>query len=128
MSANEQQVGGEHYRHKSIQPWDYIAANGLGFFEGNIVRYVSRWKEKGGVRDLEKARHYIDKLIELSSDAPQSNTITVAAIDDAFEKKGGGIVVLKKIKRGRKPKAPYGLKADGTPYLRRPRNWKGNQE
>ena len=103
MSANEQQVGGEHYRHKSIQPWDYIAANGLGFFEGNIVRYVSRWKEKGGVRDLEKARHYIDKLIELSSDALQSNTITVAAIDDAFEKKGNGIVVLKKVKRGRKP-------------------------
>jgi hypothetical protein len=124
MSANEEQVGGEHYRHKSIQPWDYIAANGLGFFEGNIVRYVSRWKEKGGVRDLEKARHYIDKLIELSSDALQSNTITVAAIDDAFEKNGNGIVVLKKVKRGRKPKAQYGLKADGTPYLRRPRNWK----
>lgn len=126
MSANEQQVGGEHYRNKSIQPWDYIAANGLGFFEGNIVRYVSRWKEKDGVRDLQKARHYIDKLIELSTAQERANTITVAAIDEMFEHKGNGIVVLKTSRRGRKPKAPYGLKADGTPYQRRPRNWKGD--
>lgn len=48
-----------------IQPWDYIAANHLGFFEGNVVKYVTRWKSKGGVEDLQKARHYLDKLIEL---------------------------------------------------------------
>lgn len=65
MSANEKQVGGRHYRNQEIQPWDYIASNGLGFFEGNIVKYVSRWKRKGGVEDLQKARHYLDKLIEL---------------------------------------------------------------
>ena len=65
MSANEQQVGGTHYKAKSIQPWDYIAANEIGYFEGNIIKYVSRWKEKGGVDDLKKARHYLDKLIEL---------------------------------------------------------------
>ena len=65
MSANEIQVAGSHYKDKSIQPWDYIAANQLGYFEGNIVKYVSRWREKGGVDDLRKARHYLDKLIEL---------------------------------------------------------------
>ena len=64
--ANEQQIGGDHYKGKAIQPWDYIVSNGLGYLEGNIVKYVSRWKDKGGVQDLEKARHYLDKLIEVS--------------------------------------------------------------
>jgi hypothetical protein len=67
MTANDVQVGGSHYKGKSIQPWDYIAANNLGYFEGNIVKYVSRWKDKGGVDDLKKARHYLDKLIELNT-------------------------------------------------------------
>lgn len=65
-TANEIQIGGDHYREKTIQPWDFIAANQLGYFEGNIVKYVSRWKDKGGINDLKKARHYLDKLIELS--------------------------------------------------------------
>lgn len=63
-SANAVQVGGDHYKTKAIQPWDYISANGLGYFEGNIVKYVSRWRDKGGVADLEKAAHYLQKLIE----------------------------------------------------------------
>lgn len=66
MSANEVQVLGTHYKNKPVQPWDYIASNGLGYFEGNIVKYVSRWRDKGGVDDLRKARHYLDKLIELN--------------------------------------------------------------
>ena len=65
LSANSMQVGGEHYK-KNIQPWDYIIANDLGYLEGNIVKYVSRWKEKGGVQDLKKAQHYLEKLIEVN--------------------------------------------------------------
>ena len=68
-TANEIQVGGQHYKDKTIQPWDFIAANQLGYFEGNIVKYVSRWRDKGGVDDLRKARHYLDKLIELEDNA-----------------------------------------------------------
>ena len=64
MTANKLQVGGTHYKNKTIQPWDYIAANELGYFEGNIVKYISRWKDKGGVDDLKKAQHYLTKLIE----------------------------------------------------------------
>lgn len=64
MNANEQQVGGNHYKEKKIQPWDFITANNMGFLEGNIIKYVSRHKEKHGVEDLKKARHYLDKLIE----------------------------------------------------------------
>lgn len=63
--ANGVQIGGTHYKNKSIQPWDYIAANNLGYFEGNAIKYISRWRDKGGVEDLKKAKHYIDKLIEL---------------------------------------------------------------
>ena len=68
IRANEQQVGGAHYAVKAIQPWDYIVANNLGYLEGNVVKYVSRWKDKGGVEDLKKARHYLDKLIEVSDE------------------------------------------------------------
>lgn len=64
--ANAIQYGGTHYKNKAVQPWDYIAANGLGYFEGNVVKYVSRWRDKGGIDDLHKARHYLDKLIELA--------------------------------------------------------------
>lgn len=64
-TANEQQVAGKHYKDKAVQPWDYIYANNLCYFTGNCVKYVSRWKDKGGVDDLKKARHYLDKLIEL---------------------------------------------------------------
>ena len=64
--ANAQQVGGTHYKDKAIQPWDYIASNNMGYLEGNVVKYVSRWKEKGGVQDLKKAMHYLTKLIEVN--------------------------------------------------------------
>jgi len=62
--ANSTQVAGTHYKTKAIQPWDYIVGNNLGYLEGNIVKYVSRWKDKGGVDDLKKAQHYLTKLIE----------------------------------------------------------------
>ena len=59
------QVGGAHYHSKAIQPIEYIMANGLDFCEGNVVKYVTRHAAKGGLDDLEKARHYLDKLIEV---------------------------------------------------------------
>lgn len=64
--VNETQVGGDHYRRQTIQCWDYIVANGIGFLEGNVIKYVSRHKTKNGLQDLEKARHYLDKLIEVT--------------------------------------------------------------
>lgn len=64
-SALDVQIGGNHYKDKKIQPVQYIHANNLGFCEGNVVKYVSRRKEKNGIADLEKAKHYIELLIEL---------------------------------------------------------------
>lgn len=64
MSALDKQHGGEHYKKRGIQPITYILTNGLGFCEGNVVKYVTRWRDKGGVEDLRKAIHYLEFLIE----------------------------------------------------------------
>lgn len=66
-TALEVQVGGDHYKKQKIQPVEYIHANGIGYFEGNVIKYVTRWRDKNGIKDLEKARHYIDLLIELEA-------------------------------------------------------------
>ena len=65
QSALDVQVGGSHYRSSAIQPITYIHANKLSFIEGSIVKYITRWRDKGGVQDLEKIKHYVDLLIEL---------------------------------------------------------------
>lgn len=66
MSANDRQVDGEHYD-DPIQVWDFIAANQLDWFQGNVIKYVSRWKRKGGMKDLLKAQHVLEKYIEVNS-------------------------------------------------------------
>jgi hypothetical protein len=59
-----QQIGGEHYRQGDIQPIEYIHANDMDFFSGNVVKYITRWKYKSGLEDLKKAKHYIELLME----------------------------------------------------------------
>jgi len=99
MRANELQIGGEHYKSRAIQPWDYIAANQMGYLEGCVVKYVSRFKEKNGLEDLHKALHYLTKLIEIETakSTPPSMTLTAEVA----------------------PKSPliprWGFKKDGTP-------------
>lgn len=63
-SALDVQVGGGHYKSKGIQPVQYCMANDIGFMEGSVIKYVTRWKDKGGVEDLKKAAHFLDMLIE----------------------------------------------------------------
>lgn len=63
--ANQVQVGGAHYKQHKLQPWDAIVEWGMGFLDGNALKYLVRYRDKGGIQDLEKARHYIDKLIEV---------------------------------------------------------------
>lgn len=69
-SALDVQVGGNHYKDMPIQPVEFIHANSIGYFEGNVIKYVARWRKKNGVADLEKARHYIDLLIKLEGQKP----------------------------------------------------------
>jgi hypothetical protein len=68
MSANGRQIGGSHYSKNAIQVWDFIIANNLGYLEGNIIKYICRYQAKNGIQDLQKARHYIDKLIEIKGE------------------------------------------------------------
>ena len=64
IEGQEKQTTPDHYSGLAIEPLDYIIANKMDFLEGNIIKYVTRYPNKGGVEDLIKAREYIDKLIE----------------------------------------------------------------
>lgn len=62
--ANETQVGGSHYRNE-YQHWDLVVDLGLGYYEGQVTKYVTRHTKKNGLQDLQKASHFLDKLMEL---------------------------------------------------------------
>lgn len=63
--ANDSQVAGNHYREAPLQHWDFAASNGLDYFQGQITKYVTRWKKKNGIEDLRKAQHFLQKYLEL---------------------------------------------------------------
>ena len=67
MSANEKQIGGSHYRGVAYQHWDWVVENRLPYLEGQITKYISRWRKKNGAQDLEKALHYAEKLLEVTA-------------------------------------------------------------
>jgi len=64
MSAYDKQIGGSHYKNMKIQPSEFINENNLPFAEGNAIKYICRHKHKGERQDLEKAKHYIDMILE----------------------------------------------------------------
>lgn len=72
-NANKIQVGGTHYKTK-IEHWDWVHANDLNYFEGQITKYVARARKKNGMEDLKKARHFLDKYIELLEAVPGEPT------------------------------------------------------
>lgn len=68
--ANNRQVGGDHYKKMKIQPWDIVDScftpdQAVGFYVGNVLKYILRFESKSGIQDLEKAKHYLEKLIEV---------------------------------------------------------------
>ena len=56
----DKQIGGSHYKFFHIQPFEFISKNDLSFFQGNVIKYVCRYKHKNGIQDLEKIKHYCD--------------------------------------------------------------------
>jgi hypothetical protein len=68
MSALDKQVSGSHYKELVIQPIQFIHANNIPFMEANVIKYVCRHKTKNGLADLQKAKHYIELLMELEYD------------------------------------------------------------
>lgn len=80
--ASDKQVGGEHYKTLPIQPGKFIRANGIGWYEGNAIKYITRYKQKGGRKDIEKAIHYLELLLEeYDEETPTLNTVWP---DDSF--------------------------------------------
>jgi len=64
-NALEKQVGGNHYKDFKIQPIEFITVNDIPFCEANAIKYICRWKRKGGIEDLDKAIHYIELAKQL---------------------------------------------------------------
>jgi hypothetical protein len=71
MKTLDNQVGGDHYLKKKIQPIEYIMANKLDFCEGNVVKYITRWRDKGGIESLRKIKQYVDFLIQEELDGQE---------------------------------------------------------
>jgi hypothetical protein len=69
MNALETQIGGDHYKGMKIQPIDFSMQNGMDACQHSIIKYVSRFRSKGGLQDLEKAKHFLDILIEFEKKA-----------------------------------------------------------
>lgn len=65
VGALDAQIGGAHYKSMPIQPVEFIHKNGIPWCEANAIKYLCRWRQKSGIEDLKKARHYIDLLIEM---------------------------------------------------------------
>lgn len=63
MDANDKQIGGQHYK-SALQHWDIVDTYEVPYLEGCATKYLSRWRKKNGAQDLEKAKHYVEKLIE----------------------------------------------------------------
>lgn len=70
MSNN---ISPSYYQKGSVEVTDYITSNEMSFVEGNIIKYVTRYKDKSGIQDLRKARWYLDKLIETQMDIPMED-------------------------------------------------------
>ena len=82
MSANNKQVGGNHYKKGGEEHWDrQWRLYGRGYFVGCITKYVERYHEKNGLEDLQKAAHFLEKLIELEKAAALNRTVTFRDTD-----------------------------------------------
>jgi len=82
----EKKHGPEHYIQYEIEPWDFILINCIGYAEGNIIKYVCRWKYKNGTADLVKAIRYLEKLLKING------------VDISVTIRGNSVIKQKRIK------------------------------
>lgn len=82
MPDKDFQVGGNHYKSDPIEHWTYVMENNIPYMEAQIIRYVVRWRKKNGMQDLEKAKHYLEKLIEFESGKVKQSPISMADTED----------------------------------------------
>lgn len=116
--ANDKQIAGTHYKSLAVQPWDFIDGNNIPFLEGSAIKYLSRWRDKGGVQDLHKAIHFIEKRIELENAKTAAGMATAAPLkpmkfSTADKKRIRKVVVsaakgIRRIKVGKISKITFG--------------------
>ena len=82
MTASTVQIAGDHYKDMVVQPSHFIHANKIGWHEGNAIKYLCRWRVKGGVEDLKKAIHFIQLLIE--EETPAANRFHIQKFGDGW--------------------------------------------
>ena len=85
MSAYKKQIGGSHYQNFTIQPAEFSNKNKLLWAEGEVIKYICRHKEKGRKKDLEKAKHVIDMIIERDYTEPYDATKDVEKLQKYTE-------------------------------------------
>ena len=88
MAANDKQVDGTHYRkYGDIQPWDVVVAWNLGYLEGTALKYIARWQDKGGLNDIKKAIHFLEKLVEVE-EAKAEPHVTITGVHHQWVQMG----------------------------------------
>lgn len=108
-TALDTQVGGSHYKDMVIQPVEFIERNNLGFCVGNVIKYVCRYKSKNGIEDLQKAKHYLEILIDLENDKDNELESVEIPIEHADEQ-GPAINDEDAVKTGQ-------VKVEGKDYM-----------
>lgn len=81
LTANDRQVGGDHYKTGGLQHWDLVQMFQWDYFQGQITKYLMRWRKKNGLEDLEKARHYLDKYIEVERGKAEAAKVARADLE-----------------------------------------------
>ena len=89
-SALNTQIGGDHYKTMAIQPMEFSMANGLDACQHTAIKYIARFRSKGGIEDLQKAKHVIDMLIETEAQVLAISVTLAANLGDALGKIPGG--------------------------------------
>lgn len=80
--ANDKQISGDHYKkYGDLQPWDVVTAWNLSYLDGTALKYIARWKDKGGINDLKKAIHFLEKLIEVTEQSQVAEPIKSGCTD-----------------------------------------------
>ena len=75
--TQDKQIGGSHYKNFTIQPYEFISKNDLSFFQGNVIKYVTRYLFKNGIEDLEKVIHYCELEIKKMKDLEQERDLGI---------------------------------------------------
>lgn len=85
--ADDKQISGDHYKKLDPEPWNVITAWGLGYLDGTALKYIARWRDKGGIDDIRKAIHFLEKFIEVESAKIPSEFAGKRSVEEA--KKNG---------------------------------------